>query len=538
MDSALYNTLNRSWKSTAKIILGGELDGELKDYEKWLSEPMVPIIKRASAISNREVYCGVSDYLGNANFVSLDEIDFNKKFEPLNINEIKDIDSIIKAVGERFQYCGNVVLGNSKFVEKSSNIHNSFHVLNSNFVYDSEYIAYSSYTRGSKYLFSVVSDYGCSHLIRTFETHKQSRCFEAWKCYDSSDIYFSSCVQGSQDVLFSFNQKNKKHTIGNIELSKDKYLELKAKLLAEVRGDLTKDKRLPSLMEIVSSSAKLVKLPASLKFDSEDFFPDLNPVEDAFQKTTSILFGRQLCDFQSYGNWLTNHVPSVVECKSAASGKKMCMSNFNPCNFFPKDRLVDRDEYWKVGEITKLEPNDIGSFNSIKNSIGKIGFCNPNGRLGECKNLILTPLSNTSLNCYCCPIASFNEACAYSYWPRTSKYIFGSALVFDSSFCINSYYSMNLSRCFEVDGSSSCSDLYFSHNCENVRDSMFCFNAKNLNHAIGNSEFSTSDYKKLKASILEQIHDELETNKSISQDIFTIGKRGRKLWHDRLAGHA
>lgn len=522
MVSQAYEALNRSWKSTCRVLLGDEV-GELEDYEGWLSEHRVPMLRKKSSVSQKDVYCAITDYPEEARFVSLDEVDYDRKFQPLGINEIKDIDSIVEAIGERFQYCGNVVLGNSKNVDHSSDVQNSFYVLGSNFVYDSEYVAYSSYCRGSKHLFAVVSDYNCDHLIRVFETHKQSRCLEAWKCYNSSDCYFSCSMEGSQDAMFSFNQQNKRNIIGNIELPRDEYLRLKHKLISEIREDLIRNKRLPSLMDIVSSSAKPPELPKRIVSEVLDEDGDKAPIEEAFQKTTNVVLGKTLHGFESYGGWIKQHIPSVDERRSAATGKRMHVAGVTPCSLFPHDRLVDRDEYWQIGEITRLDGPDIESFNEIKRSVGKIAFVNPNGRLGECRNLMLVPLCNTSVNVYCCPIASFNEGVAFSYWPRDSKYMFGSALAFSSNFCINSYYSMNLSRAFEVDGCNNCSDAYFAHNCENVKDSLFCFNAKNLRFAIGNSQMQQDEYKKAKTLLLGQIADELESKKELKWSIYNVG---------------
>jgi hypothetical protein len=75
---------------------------------------------------------------------------------------------------------------------------------------------------------------------------------------------------------------------------------------------------------------------------------------------------------------------------------------------------------------------------------------------------------------------------------------------------------------FEVDSSSSCTDTYFSHNCENVRDSMFCFNTKNIRNAIGNSQMPAESYREVKTGILNQLHDELQSKKSLKWNIFDL----------------
>ena len=75
----------------------------------------------------------------------------------------------------------------------------------------------------------------------------------------------------------------------------------------------------------------------------------------------------------------------------------------------------------------------------------------------------------------------------------------------------------------EVDSCESCSDLYYSHNCENVHDSMFCFNSKNIRNAIGNVALTTPDYMRIKKMIVQQLADELETKKDLKWDIYNVG---------------
>ncbi|MFH1470405.1 MAG: hypothetical protein ABIF01_01535, partial [Candidatus Micrarchaeota archaeon] len=119
-----------------------------------------------------------------------------------------------------------------------------------------------------------------------------------------------------------------------------------------------------------------------------------------------------------------------------------------------------------------------------------------------------------------------SKYCAYCMWPRESGYIFGSDFVFSSKLCLKCYKSENLTRCFEVSHSHTCSDCYFCHNCENVHDSMFCFNTKNLRHAIGNVELGKDDYLKLKKRILSGMAEKLEREKRLDYNIFNIGCLG------------
>ncbi len=552
-DNEPYSSLDRSFKSTCRIVLGGEV-GELSEYASWLSENIVPNRERPSAISGKPVYSAVPHYPEDARFLSIEEIDTNKRFEPLGINSIKDIDLIIEALSERFVYCGNTILSNSKDVAQSSNIQNSFHVLGSNFIYDGEHIAYSSYSRGSKYLFGVVSDAYCSHIIRGYEIHKQARGLETWRCYGTSDSYYSCGVENSQDVMFSFALPNKKYVIGNLELGKSKYLGLKAKLLAEIREELIRNRRLPSLMEILAGSAKISDMRKQDQIETQNHRPeiqDMDRIEQAFQNCTEVVLGKPLQDIRSYKGWLTRYVPKITEERSAASGRAVHISEVAPFGLFRRNRLVGQDEAFRVGGLFHLEPSEIDSFSNLKRSVGKIGFLNPEAKLGTTRNIIETPVVNQSIDCFHTTIASLSEQVAYCYWPRNSKYIFGSNVAFSSNFCINSHHSLNLSRAFEVDSSNNSSDIYFSHNCENVRDGMFCFNTKNLRNAIGNAVMEPDRYRAIKTALLEQITDELESGHDLDWSIFSIGagergertgiekKRVRRshLWHQRFTSN-
>lgn len=117
-ESICKTALDKAWKSTMKVLLGAEVEG-IDSYAEWLSEGQVPLKNKKSAKSNKDVYCAVSDYSDSAKFLSFDEIDYGKKFDPLNINEVKDIDSILQALEERIYYCGNVVLANSKLLKNT-----------------------------------------------------------------------------------------------------------------------------------------------------------------------------------------------------------------------------------------------------------------------------------------------------------------------------------------------------------------------------------------------------------------------------------
>ena len=517
-----YENLNRSWKSMCRLLFGEEI-GEMKDYEKWLTQYTEPMRVERSAVSGKDVYVAVQDYCKGSKFVSLEDTQVAKP-APLSINEIKDIDSIMEAFRERFIYSGNVILSNSKDVSQSTNIQNSFHVLRSNFIWDSEYIGYCSLVRRGKHLLGVNNDVDSSFMLSSAETYKDSRCLEVWECFDCSESYFSFGCWGCQNVLFSFNLRNKRNMIGNLELPKEKFISLKEKLIEEIRDELKRNKSLPTLVELASSVTRKSEIPEGFHTEKSPEGDDKGCIEDAFSKTAKITLGRELHGIDSYEKWLTPHLFSRIKPgTSAATGRPVFNNTHTPYKFFPHNRLVKANEAMKLGEMLHLEPESLSSVDSIKDSLWKIAFFTPEIILGECRNLIGTSGANQSSNCYKGCVYSYDEYCAFCFWPRDSKYMFGSSMAFSSNFCINAYNSLNLSRCLEVESCSNSSDLYFSHNCENAQDAMFCFNSKNLKHAIGNSPFLPDKYKSLKSSLLAQMADELESKKELKYDIFNIG---------------
>jgi hypothetical protein len=63
----------------------------------------------------------VEEYAKGSRFVSFDEVDFVKAYPALPLDSVDSLDALVSLFSSRLAYCGNVVLGNSSFVEKSAN---------------------------------------------------------------------------------------------------------------------------------------------------------------------------------------------------------------------------------------------------------------------------------------------------------------------------------------------------------------------------------------------------------------------------------
>ncbi len=528
MQDFLYNELNKAWKTTCKVLFKEEI-GELKEYEGWLSEYAENPIK-INSNSNKEVF--TSSTYRNLRVMDYNELVSTKKIK-LDINQIKDIDSIIEALREIFIYSGNSNLGKNNFISKSSEIMDSMFVLNSINVYRGKYIGYSSYLRDVSYTFGSHEGGQASFVIRNvgFGGGGSTRLFESKHISHSSSIYYSNVCVGVTEGLFCFYQNGKSHVIGNLELSKEKYYKIKEKLVEDIRTNIL-DKKFISIHDLYyegysenrEETINIIK--EEIKNIRENEF-SFSPIEVAFKTTSKIILKKELENVRTYEKWLTN-IPyyKINKIKTITGKEAFSLNNFHRFKNHEKCYIneVEGKLLYNVNlnkkEIEELNMKDI---ENTKKILAKIYFITQYLIAGKTINNYPNLVVVSSADNYMSPIPVFSEKTAYCLWPRKSKYLFGSSAIYESEFCIRCFNSINIHRGFEIDFSRNSSDIYFSHNVENVIEGMFNFNVKNLSYAIGNVKYDPETYRRIKASLLEQIAGELEEKKDLKWSIYNIG---------------
>jgi len=245
--------LSKAWDETCQILLGGQL-GDIADYEKYLMKYVEEVQFRKSALSGKKVTTSSPSFCKSAKFISLDEQEkYDKMFREvkLNVNEIKDIDSIVSAIREKFYYGGNLISGNSSNFEDCDSCANSRYLHHCNELYDCKFMAYSSVLRFCEYCFGSSGGGETKFCINCYEVFEQNRCMENFRCYTCNDCFYCATLEQCNNCLFSFNQKNKIDCIGNLQLEKEKFFELKKKLLDEMREELKKKKEIPSILDLM-----------------------------------------------------------------------------------------------------------------------------------------------------------------------------------------------------------------------------------------------------------------------------------------------
>jgi hypothetical protein len=324
--------------------------------------------------------------------------------------------------------------------------------------------------------------------------------------------------------MFSFNLRSKRHAIGNLELEKSKYFELRKKLVGEIAGHLREKKRFHSIYDFAAPSEKEIAAIAMPRFAKKK--ADSARLEEAFGKTCELVLGKRLGSMKDCSRFLSKHAPETQSLRSAF-GNECCYSDYFLGKNIRKERLVSADEAEVAGKKSvTVAPGD--GTEKILRKISAIAFYPEEGVEGDNGNNSETPIEYNAHDCYRVAVGTFSRRSAYCAHLDRSDAIFGSGmLMVDCSFCIRCHNCVKVTCSMDLDSCANCARCYFCHNCENVHDSMFCFNAKNLTYAIGNVEVGREQYMKAKKVLLDGIGGQLKKTGTAGIDICSIGCEGK-----------
>ena len=511
-------TLDKAWNATCRVLFGKEIGG-LGSYQGWLSQYLLPTAKRKSHLSGKEVIVAKDSYPSSARFISENELVTNRDYS-LGINEIKDIDSIARAIGEKCEYTGNKVLGNSAFVGSSDIVIDSQFVENSTNIEESSYVDSSFMVRkGSKYVFGSGYLANSEFLVRVVGTINSRRCLESYFVPDSSDLYFCHNCYGCQNLMFSFGQRNTGYRIGNLQLSKENYQVLKAKLLEEFVAELEEKKRFPALFGLVPD-AKPGK--AGMGPVEAAKIGRMEPIEKGFAATCKVLFHKPVGGIAECEGWLSENTVRIRTLKSPFGAETCYPEKLSVFSEFPAGRRVGIYESVALGKLG-VAPEDLGSLGKLVASLGKIGYFTSEFMSGENSNVIGSPVAYHGTNIYKTYDATHADNAGVCFLALNSKHVYGCGRILESQFSLKCYNSLYLNRCLELDSCSKCADSYFCHNCEGLQDAMFCFNMKGKRNVIGNTQLEKGKYAQLRDSLVAEMAGEIGKTKALKRNIYNIG---------------
>ncbi len=513
--------LQEAFDTTAKVIFGREL-GRLDDFAPYLKEIMSPYQMQKSAISGKEVMLSSDFYPEGAAFVSQDEVG-KLKFEPLTINEIKDIDSLFESVHGRAIYCGNKLFGRNNDVQEVDNCVDCTNVRHATNVFSVKHGAYLSYLRESEHVFGVWGFPNSQFSIRVGEGVRSSRCFESYYCTDISQTYYVFNCIGCQDCMFSFNLRSGRHRIGNLQLSKEHYRQLKAKLVDEMADELSRKKKLFSVVDLAFYGRDKKDMPEEkIAYCS----PVPHKVEEAWSSASRIIFGKEHKGVRNFAGWLSRYSVKVKKIKGALGSPTYKVEQLPIIGRLPGDRLVTLEEGVELAKKPiSLKEGSRPSLQELLPKIAKIAYFSVEFVDGQNENCVDTPSIFTGSNNYKVWDVTNGKCSAYTGGVVHSEHIFGSGWrMLRCQFCVCCNDSTSIKGCFEVDSSYSTRDSYLCHNVENCENCILCFNAKSLRYAVGNTEVGKGEFLRMKKMLLDYINGELGLKKSVDFGVFSLPK--------------
>ncbi len=531
-ESTIYGKLNEAWKTTCKIVLHGEV-GKLKDFEPWLMKgielmntPETPLWKNVKDVKGENVAVFGNLTTKAVKFVRWSNFS-NVKTEPLTIDEIKDVDSILEAWRERWYYLAEVVLGESSYVNNSDGVFNSHYVSHSYGVNDSKFVAYGLWVRnGGTYVFGSGGGPAFKFTIRSFYGGNLTRTLETYYAADVADIYYSFGVYSSADIMFSFEVTGKRHVIGNLGLPKEKYNSIKKVLLEQIRDELTHKKALPSLFDLIVESKYIPHVEGKATAEEPPF--DLSPIEEGFKRTSKILLSEEM-ELKKMETYLSRGRSMKTEEVKSLLGNPIKFYHIMFYAHYPslKNRLLSLRELKGV-ELPALTEGELFSFERIKATIGKVAvICQEIqfvGSFGGNINYKDVPIAAGVVNAYKTFDVTAGKHQAYNYLACPhSQYTYGSFFIVNSQIVINSDIGDYLTRvhgCYQCNRSS---DVHFSIHIDGSSEVMFSQHLKGARYTIGNLQLNADKYKEIKAALLKQIVDELKSKGKLHFDVDSFG---------------
>ena len=515
--------LNADFKHTCRIIFGREI-GELEEFAPYLSEMMMSNRMAASSVSGKEVMLSSPFYQKDAAYISQDELPC-LAFPPVSINEIKDIDSLFAAASERAVYCGNKQFGKNMNVSEGDNVVDCVEVRHSHDIYSSKYVAYCAIGRYAESIYGVSPFWRGNRAIRCSACYLNgaSRSFECYYSNGISDSYYTFNCSGCTQCIFCFNLRSKSHMIGNLQLSKERYAQLRAKLVSEMAEKLSQNKRIFSIADICGNAQGE---------ENEVAVPPGRPqpeVEAAFGVATKILLGHEHKNAGRFANWLLKNTLKKRRVRGA-EGVVVHKPDLPVIRDIPGPKFAPLEAALaSSANHIEIRENELPSLEEIAARAGRIALFAPEIFEGQSRNCIDTSVVSDSTHVYGLWWARGSSYAGYSTIVTESKYVFGGyARVLNSEFCINAHNVTRVKNCFECDSCYLCRDCYFCHNCENVEEGILCFNVKGLRYAVLNQQVPKEEYLRIKKMLLEFVNSELEKKGGLEMDIFSLGAK-RKL---------
>jgi hypothetical protein len=507
--------INVDFKNTCRLLFGQEI-GELSEFVPYLSETNWPYVMGESCISGKIVLLSGPHYRKDARFASQEEIP-SLKLPPVSINDIKDIDSLFAAASEKAVYCGNKIFGKSIGVETADNIVDGIEVHKSHDIYQSKYMAYCSVGRYAESSYGVNNFQFARNSMRCHICFLKGaqRCFETYLTSGISDSYYTMNCTSCTDLMFCFNLRSKSNCIGNLSLTRERYLSLKQKLVAEMAEKLRRDKRLFSLADMFRGAT-------SADEEREKISPE---TEKALSTALRIVLQKEHGNVARLVPWLEKRAVGVRR-TAGAGGANILKYETPTLKGIASAKIAPLDIALKSATgCIEIKEGETPSLAEIAARAASKSLITLEMDEGNSMAVRQVPVKYDSADTERLWFSLHSKHSGMSSIVTDSEYCFGGYIrILECQFCISCNNITKCSGCFECDSCFSCRNCLFCHNCENVEEGILCFNLKGARYAILNQPVSKEEYMRVKKMLLDYINGELERKGGLEKDIFALGR--------------
>ena len=238
----------KTFRTITSIIFGKELTG-YKDYGQWLSHDVSEMEKVKSALSEDVVY--LPKQFQFYQDVQSRIITFNEAYDVhgkkqldesrLNLLSLKNAGKTLKDISLTTM---DTFYGQNSNLVECSLYYNSHSCYQGIALVSSKCCLYSFWPRQSEYMIGCYYCFSCSFSIKCYNSENLTRCFEVSDSTNCTDSYFCYNCENLSNCMFCFNTKSKRYAIANVEVGREKYIEIKKKFLGELLKTLERDKKL------------------------------------------------------------------------------------------------------------------------------------------------------------------------------------------------------------------------------------------------------------------------------------------------------
>jgi hypothetical protein len=240
--------IEKAFQTVTSILLGKPLEG-IRDYGPWLVRHVGGrVVEKKSRLSGQPVFVstvGFFEALGD-NIVTHDEalqLGVERKLTEPEVDSLT-LENASRALSKIKTTTPEIIYGKNIGTEECTCYGPTQHCFQSTFCWFGKNNAYSYWPRTSESCYGCSQVVDCKFCMDCYSSTSLSRCFEVSDSNACSDCYFGHNLENCTECMFCFNTKGKRYAIANREIGREKYMEIKKRVLAQLHSELASTKNL------------------------------------------------------------------------------------------------------------------------------------------------------------------------------------------------------------------------------------------------------------------------------------------------------